>query len=109
MADYYSLLARKIGPFADSTAQSRQAVYELARKALFNQLRAIQPPVAEQVIQAEGRALDEAIARLETEAASAKPASPEAAAPQTPPEPKREPKNESAAPPREQQRPAEPL
>ena len=70
MADYYSLLARKIGPLADSTAQSRQAVYELARKALFNQLRAIQPPVAEQVIQTEGRALDEAIARLETEAAS---------------------------------------
>ncbi len=110
MADYFSLLARKIGPLADSTAQSRQAVYELARKALFNQLRAIQPPVAEQVIQTEGRALDEAIARLETEAANARPASPEAAAtPQTPPEPKREPKNESTAPPREQQRPAAPL
>jgi hypothetical protein len=109
MADYYSLLARKIGPLADSTAQSRQAVYELARKALFNQLRAIQPPVAEQVIQTEGRALDEAIARLETEAASAKPASAPASAPSAPPEPKREPKNESAPPTREQQRPAAPL
>jgi len=108
MADYYSLLARKIGPLADSTAQSRQAVYELARKALFNQLRAIQPPVAEQVIQTEGRALDEAIARLETEAASeAKPTSAPAAVP--PPEPKREAKNESAPPSREQQRPAAPL
>ena len=110
MADYYSLLARKIGPLADSTAQSRQAVYELARKALFNQLRAIQPPVAEQVIQTEGRALDEAIARLETEAASeAKPASAPAAVPPAPPEPKREPRNESAPPSREQQRPAAPL
>jgi hypothetical protein len=110
MADYYSLLARKIGPLAESTAQRRQAVYELARKALFNQLRAIQPPVAEQVIQTEGRALDEAIARLETEAASeAKPASAPAAAPHLPPEPKREPKNESTPPSREQQRPAAPL
>jgi len=108
MADYYSLLARKIGPLADSNAQGRQAVYELARKALFNQLRAIQPPVAEQVIQTEGRALDEAIARLETEAASeAKPTSAPAAVP--PPEPKREAKNESAPPSREQQRPAAPL
>lgn len=109
MADYYSLLARKIGPLADSTAQSRQAVYELARKALFNQLRAIQPPVAEQVIQTEGRALDEAIARLETEAATAKPASAPAPAPNAPPEPRREPKNESAPPIREQQRPAAPV
>jgi hypothetical protein len=109
MADYYSLLARKIGPLADSTPQSRQAVYELARKALFNQLRAIQPPVAEQVIQTEGRALDEAIARLETEAAG-KPTTPTAQAvpPVSPPERKNEPRNESA-PAREQQRPAAPL
>ncbi|QGM47113.1 hypothetical protein [Methylocystis heyeri] len=70
MADYYSLLARKIGPLRQSTPEGRHAIYELARKALFNQLRAIQPPVAEQVIQNEGRALDEAIARLEIEAAA---------------------------------------
>jgi len=110
MADYYSLLARKIGPLADSTPQSRQAVYELARKALFNQLRAIQPPVAEQVIQTEGRALDEAIARLETEAASkAKPESAPVSASHAPPESKSELKSESAPPTREQQRPAAPL
>jgi hypothetical protein len=105
MADYYSLLARKIGPLAESTPQSRQAVYELARKALFNQLRAIQPPVAEQVIHTEGRALDEAIARLETEAAG-KSALP--TAPAAPPVSTAEPKNGSL-PPREQQRPAAPL
>jgi hypothetical protein len=110
MADYYSLLARKIGPLPDSTPQSRQAVYELARKALFNQLRAIQPPVAEQVIQTEGRSLDEAIARLETEAASkAKGAAGPAFAPQAPQEPKKEFKSESAPAAREQQRPAAPL
>ena len=91
MADYYSLIARKIGPLAESTPQSRQAIYELARKALFNQLRAIQPPVAEQVIQTEGRALDEAIARLEMEAAKSAPT--RAASPAMAPRPEGEPKS----------------
>ncbi|MGA8169234.1 MAG: hypothetical protein WB816_00115 [Methylocystis sp.] len=110
MADYYSLLARKIGPLAESTPQGRHAVYELARKALFNQLRAIRPPVAEQVIQTEGRALDEAIARLETEVAG-KPSAQIAQAPppvSSPPEPRNETRSE-ATPSREQQRPAAPL
>ncbi|HMK88124.1 MAG TPA: hypothetical protein VK446_00610 [Methylocystis sp.] len=68
MADYYSLLARKIGPLPQSTREARQAVYDLARRALLNQLRSIQPPVGDAVIEKEGRALDEAIARLEAEA-----------------------------------------
>ena len=65
MADYYSLLARKVASLEQSTPQTRKAVYDLARRALLNQLRAIKPPVAEEVIAAEEHALDEAVAHPE--------------------------------------------
>jgi hypothetical protein len=98
MADYYSLLARAIGAIPQSTPEARQAVYERARKALFNQLRNIQPPVAEADIAAEGRALDEAIARLEAELAvhrqpAAQPPSKSADAKKPPPPPPPKPKD----------------
>jgi hypothetical protein len=67
MADYYSLISRAITALPQQKPDARQAVYERARKALQNQLRSIQPPVAEADIAAEGRALEEAIARLEIE------------------------------------------
>jgi hypothetical protein len=67
MADYYSLISRAIAALPQQSPEARQAVYERARKALFSQLRGIQPPVAEADIAAEGRALDEAVARVERE------------------------------------------
>lgn len=70
MADYHSLIARAVAALPQSTPDARQAVYERARKALFNQLRGIQPPIAEDDIAAEGRALEEAIERVETESAA---------------------------------------
>lgn len=102
MADYYSLISRAIAALPQQTPDARQAVYDRARKALFNQLRSIQPPVAEADISAEGRALEEAVARLEQEIAAknappapakpsaAKPA-PTAAAPAKPEPPKPQP------------------
>ena len=69
MADYYSLLARKVASLEQSTPQSRKAIYDVARKALLNQLRSIKPPIAEEVIAAEEHALDEAVARVEAESA----------------------------------------
>ncbi|ARN82615.1 hypothetical protein [Methylocystis bryophila] len=69
MADYYSLLARKVASLEQSTPQARKAVYDLARRALLNQLRAIKPPIADEVIAGEERALDAAVARLEAECA----------------------------------------
>ncbi len=69
MADYYSLISRAISALPGQTPDARQGVYERARKALVNQLRSIQPPVADADIAAESRALEEAITRLELELA----------------------------------------
>jgi hypothetical protein len=69
MADYYSLLARKVASLEQSTPETRKAIYDVARKALLNQLRSIKPPISEEVIASEEHALDEAVARVEAEAA----------------------------------------
>src|SRR3974390_2021880 len=99
MADYYPLLAKAVAGLPESTADSRRAIYERARKALLGQLRKIEPPIAEADISRENNALDESIARLEAEIAAKAarelsegaaneaetPAAPEA--PATPPQP----------------------
>ncbi|WP_294536972.1 hypothetical protein [uncultured Rhodoblastus sp.] len=65
MADYYPLLAKAVSGLKASTPETRQAIYERARKALLGQLRSMQPPAPEGAIEREAEALDEAIARLE--------------------------------------------
>ena len=68
MADYYSLLARAVANLPKTSPPSaRRAIYERARKALTNQLRSLKPQLPESDIAREERALDEAVARLETE------------------------------------------
>ena len=70
MADYYPLLAKAVAALPESTAESRHAIYERARGALFGQLRQLDPPVPEEAIEREAQALEVAVARLETEIAS---------------------------------------
>ncbi|MGB8899897.1 MAG: hypothetical protein WCC90_12015, partial [Methylocella sp.] len=70
MADYYPVLAKAVAGLPDSTAESRHAIYERARGALFGQLRSLDPPVPEEAIEREAQALEVAVARLETEIAS---------------------------------------
>ena len=69
MAEYYPLLAKAVANLKDSTADSRRSIYERARKALLNQLRNVDPPIAPEHIAREEAALDSAIARLEGEIA----------------------------------------
>lgn len=73
MADYYPLLAKAVSALPSSTPETRGAIYERARKALLGQLRSMQPPPPDEVIDREANALDEAVARLEAEVALAEP------------------------------------
>ena len=67
MAEYYPLIARAIEGLTDKSAPTRRAVYERARTALQEQLRSLDPPLADVDIRRERLALDDAIERVEAE------------------------------------------
>jgi hypothetical protein len=70
MADYYPLIARAIaGLDPDAPGESRRALYERARAALIAQLRGVQPPLSESEITRERLSLEEAVRKVEAEAA----------------------------------------
>src|SRR5712671_3346535 len=70
MADYYPLIARAIAGLDPSApGESRRALYERARAALIAQLRAAQPPLVESQITVERLALEDAVRKVESEAA----------------------------------------
>lgn len=73
MTDYQPLLARAIGALDPNTGEGRRAIYDRARQALLNQLRAANPPLADAEITRERLALEEAIRKAETQAAQANP------------------------------------
>jgi hypothetical protein len=112
MADYYPLIARAIAGLDPSApGESRRALYERARAALIAQLRSVQPPLSESEITRERLSLEEAVRKVESEAAqrardvsrgggragdafrantrpNARPGEPAAAAPPAPPRPR---------------------
>jgi len=69
MADYYPLVQRAVAGLANSNGEIRRALYERARTALVNQLRSADPPLDESEITRERLALEEAIRKVEAEAA----------------------------------------
>ena len=70
MADYYPLIARAIAGLDPSApGESRRALYERARAALIAQLRSVQPPLSELEITRERLSLEEAVRKVESEAA----------------------------------------
>src|SRR4029077_10893758 len=70
MADYYPLIARAIaGLDPNAPGESRRALYERARTALIAQLRSVQPPLSESEITRERLSLEEAVRKIESEAA----------------------------------------
>ncbi|MGE0060951.1 MAG: hypothetical protein AB7T86_02620 [Xanthobacteraceae bacterium] len=69
MADYLPLVTRAVGGLERNTAENRRALYERARSALVAQLRGMDPPLDEADITRERLALEEAIRRVESDAA----------------------------------------
>jgi len=69
MTDYQPLIARAIDGLGKSTGEARRTLYERARSALVTQLRAVDPPLSESEITKERLALEEAIRKVEAEAA----------------------------------------
>ena len=69
MADYYPLIARAIAGLEKNTGEARRALYERARTALVAQLRGVSPALEESEITRERLALEEAIRKVEAEAA----------------------------------------
>src|SRR5512137_2044212 len=69
MADYYPLIARAVGGLDKNTGENRRALYDRARAALVSQLRGVEPALDETDITRERLALEEAIRKVETEAA----------------------------------------
>ena len=70
MADYYPLIARAIaGLDPSASGEARRALYERARTALIGQLRGVQPALTEAEITRERLALEDAVRRVEADAA----------------------------------------
>jgi hypothetical protein len=71
MADYHPLIARAVAGLEKNSGENRRALYERARVALVAQLRGVQPALDESEITRERLALEEAIRKVEAEAARA--------------------------------------
>lgn len=69
MADYYSILKKTIASLPENNGAARRNVYSRARNAIVNQLKAYEPPLTPSEITAEQLRLEEAIRKVEAEAA----------------------------------------
>ncbi len=87
MADYEPLIARAVAGLEHNTGENRRVLYERARSALLGQLRGVDPPLEEADITRERQALEEAIRKIEADAAAKEQAEspPPEPAPEAPP------------------------
>jgi hypothetical protein len=65
--DYYSLIAHAVSRVPRNNDEVRHAIYEQARTALLEQLRAYRPPLSDAALANEHFALEAAISRVEQE------------------------------------------
>lgn len=69
MTDYFPLIARAVDGLDTNTGEARRALYERARNALVTQLRSVEPALPETDITKERLALEDAIRKVEADAA----------------------------------------
>src|SRR5215475_13482414 len=69
MTDYQPLIARAVEGLGKSTGEARRTLYERARSALVTQLRSVEPALSESEITRERLSLEEAIRKVEADAA----------------------------------------
>src|SRR5262245_32417819 len=69
MTDYYPLIGKAVAGLEKNTGEARRMLYERARTALVSQLRNMTPQLTESEITRERLALEEAIRKVEAEAA----------------------------------------
>jgi len=94
MADYHPLISKAVAGLDKNTGENRRVLYERARSALVAQLRSIEPALEEADITRERLALEEAIRKVEADAAKRArddEAPPAPAAPPVPPVPEEKP------------------
>lgn len=69
MAEYHAVLKRAISSLPDNSGAARRAVYQRARAALVSQLKSYDPPLSPSQVTAEQLQLEDAIRKVEAEAA----------------------------------------
>ncbi len=69
MADYFPLISRAVAGLDKNTGENRRILYDRARSALVAQLRGVEPALNESDITRERLALEEAIRKVEADAA----------------------------------------
>ena len=101
MADYHAILKRAISALPSPTGEARRAVYEKARTALVNQLKSFDPPLSASDITQQRLQLEDAIRKVESEAAKGllrQPQTPPPAPVAPPPPPTEDPASAATAP-----------
>jgi hypothetical protein len=106
MAEYYTVLRRAIAGIDPNVPETRRGVYDKARNALIGQLKAVDPPLTTAEISRQRLELEEAIRRVEREAASGAAAAP--AANRAPPAPQRAAEPSVSMPPVHEYEPPDP-